>query len=167
MIGWFVSMKTTRRLDNERRRERITDVQTALLAEIRAAAHALGQYDNREVMAGVRERLRAKGKSGYVPFVPREPGSPVFRAVVGEISILPTEVIDAVVLFYNQQQVIEHFAEDLRGERFSQLQVEQQMQMLEDFLALKTYAFTLADQAASTLRASLGINKSDAGPSVP
>ncbi len=168
MVGWYVSLRTARRLDNDRRRERVVDVQTAILAEIRAAGHALGQYDRDIILGNVTAAIQAnRSKKGYVPFVPREAGFPVFRAVIGEISILPTEVIDAVVLFYNQQQVIEHFAEDLRGARFADLPEEQKIQMLSDFLDLKGHALALAMQATAALSRSLGINIPDEARSVP
>ena len=164
VLGWIVNWRITRRREGERRQERIIDVQTALLAEIRSTAHTLGQHDRETVMAEVKRKLEQPG-SGYTPFVPREPESPVFDAVIGEISILPTEVIDPVILLYRQVQVIDHLAEDLRGDRFAKLPVEQQLQMLGDLLDLKAYGHVLAQQAMEALMRSLGLSKQASVPS--
>ncbi len=112
-------------------------------------------------MAVVQERLEKS--SGYKPFVPKETGAPVFAAVVKEISILPTAVIDPVVLFHIQQEAISHFADDLRGSRFLDLEKDQMIQMLTDYMSMKAYARELADGAISALETSLGISKSAVG----
>ena len=167
IAGWIVSWRTARRLDGDRRQERIIDVQTALLAEIRSASHSLGQYDRESLISSVRKHLETDKSGTYVPFVPREPGAPVFQAIVAEVSIFPTEVIDPVILFYTQQQAIEHFAEDLRSDRFSKLPNEQKVQMLEDFLDLKNHSLKLSVQAIEALQVSLGINIPGGGLSDP
>ncbi|MCQ8780966.1 hypothetical protein [Mangrovibrevibacter kandeliae] len=164
-IGWYVSWRTANGLERRRRRERVRDVQTALLAEIRSMVFHLGQYDPAQVMVGARSQLSAD--PAHTPFVPREPGAPLYEAVVKEISILPNAVIDPVVLFYRQQNVIAQFAEDLRSERFQQLKAEQKLAMIEDYLALRGYAAALGRDAMLALdpRSSALASRSAADPS--
>mgnify|MGYP001327189957 CR=1 FL=1 len=156
--GWFFQSRSARKLEQNRRAERVVDVQTALLAEIRSNAHHLSQYDPASLIEAVRERL--KNTPDYRPFVPRETTAPVFNAIIREISVLQNEVIDPVVLFYTQMETIRNFADDLRGDRLVHLQKDQLIQMLEDYLTLRSHARKLADDAIVALQSSLGINRS-------
>lgn len=140
-LGWYVTFRTARGAESRRRKERVRDVQTAILAEIRSAVHHLQQYDSAEIVEGVRRRLAEI--DSYVPLIAREAGSPLYRAIAGEISILPNPVIDTVVLFYRQQEVIANFADDLRGDRFAAMPADQKVRMIEDYLALRAHAASL------------------------
>ncbi|MBO0904873.1 hypothetical protein [Jiella sonneratiae] len=153
-VGWYVSWRTAKGVEARRREERVRDVQTAILAEIRSAVHHLRQYETSEIVDGVRRRTQES--RDYVPFIAREPGSPLYRAIAGEISILPNRVIDTVVLFYRQQEVIAYFADDLRGDRFTAMPAEEKIRMIEDYLALREYAAALGQDAIQALDASLG-----------
>ncbi|MCE7026734.1 hypothetical protein [Jiella avicenniae] len=153
-LGWYVSFRTARGAESRRRDERVRDVQTAILAEIRSAVHHLRQYERSEILEGVRRRTQESPT--YVPFIATEPSSPLYRSIAGEISILPNAVIDAVVLFYRQQEVIAYFADDLRGDRFAAMPGEEKIRMIEDYLALRDYAAALGQDAVQALETSLG-----------
>lgn len=109
---------------------------------------------------------RLELEPAYVPFISKEAGSPLFQAVAAEISILPNIVIDQVVLFYRQQEVVSHFADDLRGDRFTALPTAQKMAMVRDYLALRDFAETLGTEAENAMHSSLSadLSRSDAVP---
>ncbi|MEF2071787.1 hypothetical protein [Consotaella aegiceratis] len=161
-LGWYVSWRTARGLDRQRRQERIDDIQTALLAEVRSIVHHLDQYDAADLIGEVESRMQAN--NGYSPFIPREPHPSLFEAISAEISVLPRRVIDPVVLFYRQQEVIANFAEDLRGGDFRSMRNEQKIQMIKDYLHLKEHAGRLGHEAINALKRELEIalNRSDA-----
>jgi hypothetical protein len=158
VAGWFVTFRHTRRLEQERRAEKVTDVQTALLAEIRSDLRNLRDIDVSGNVADIAQMLRAAPPDQpYTPFVPRDSGTPVFSAIVGEIAILPTAVIDPVVLYYKQRDVVGHFTEDLRADDFAALPGNRKLAMMEDYLSLKAHAGALARDAVSALERSLGL----------
>jgi hypothetical protein len=152
-IGWYVSWRSSNAIEGRRRAERIRDVQTALLAEIRSIVHHLQQYETTEIFARVSQQFETD--DSYLPFISREAGSPLFGAVATEISILPNDVIDQVVLFYRQQEVIGFFADDLRSDRFAALPKLWKLAMIGDYLALKDFAAILGKDAVTSLEASL------------
>lgn len=161
VAGWFVTSRQTLRLERVRRAERVIDTQTALLAEIRSdLQNFLGLNVDDEIAAIERKLKAAPPAEPYVPFVPRDSGSAVFTAIVPTISVLPTEVIDAVVLYYKQREAIAHFTEDLRSDRFLALPNERKLAMMEDYLRLRGYAGALAADAISALQLSLGLPQS-------
>ena len=88
VVGWFVTLRHTRRLEQERRAEKVTDTQTAILAEIRSDLTTLN-IDVAKEVAATRERLAAApDDKPYTPFVPKDSGAIVFSAIVSEIAVL-------------------------------------------------------------------------------
>lgn len=160
-LGWYVSWRSSAALEGRRRAERVRDVQTAVLAEIRSIVHHLQQYENSEILQKVAQQFESE--QNYLPFISREPGSPLYGAVAVEISILPNAVIDQVVLFYRQQEVIGYFADDLRSDRFVALPKRQQLAMIGDYLALRDFAAILGADAATSLEISLRLRPSRSG----
>ena len=160
-LGWFVTFRQARRLEQQRRSEKVTDIQSALLAEIRSDLQNLAMIDADRQVSALRERLSGSAALGslYTPFVPRDSGAPIFSAIVGEISILPTAVIDPAVLYYKQKEAISHFTEDLRGDRFEKLPADRKLEMMEDYLGMKTYAAALARDAMFAFESSLGLSR--------
>jgi hypothetical protein len=158
IIGWFVTFRQTRRLGRERRAEKVTDVQTALLAEIRSDLQNLRTIHVEEEVEKIRQRLQqASDDTPYTPFVPKDSGTPIFSAIVEDIALLPTEVIDPVVLYYKQRDVIAHFTMDLRAESFRLLPADRKLAMMADYLRLKAFASELAADAVASLENSLGL----------
>ena len=155
IVGWFVAFRNTRRLEQAKREEKIIDVQSALLAEIRSDHASLGYIDVPATMDLLKEKF-AGSKGGYMPLIPRDAGTPIFQSVVSDISILPTDVIDPIVIYYKQHETIAHFAEDLRGIHFAELTGNQKLQMIEDYLSLKNHARSLAEDAIHALERSFG-----------
>ena len=157
-IGWCVGRRTTLDAEGRHRKERVRDVQSALLAEIRSVLHHREQYASKTIMDAVQAQLATD--SSYMPTIPREPGSPLFGAIVEEISILPNAVIDQVVLFYRQQEVISHFADDLRGGLLAGKSPGKKLDMIGDYLALRDAGARLGTDAAEALQTSLALRPS-------
>jgi len=153
VLGVILSNSAVRLLDAMRRRERVRDVQTALRAEIRSDLNRLGSIDRVEHLDAVIERIEGSELTpqSYTPFVPRESDSVVFDAIASEIHLLPTETVDAVVLYFKQVKTIAQFVEDLRGNRFQTLEVDRKVSMYQDYFDMLTYSGQLAEEAISAL----------------
>jgi hypothetical protein len=170
VAGWFVTFRQTRRLERDRRTEKVIDVQTALLAEIRSDLITLQGIDASEEVEATRKKLEAAPEGQpYTPFVPKDSGAPIFAAIVTDITVLPTDVIDPVVLYYKLREAIAHFAEDLRAESFRGLPIDRKLAMMGDYFRMKAHAAQLAGQAILVLERSLGlpVNNTVSGPSGP
>lgn len=156
MIGWYVAYHRDRRIGNSRRAERIRDCKIALRAEI--SCHVprwilqdeTGHVDEmaRQIMAGESK------KPAFTPFVPKETANPAFEAIVSEIQILPGDVIEPVIRYYQQVDVIAQLAEDMRGERYSALEAERKIDVYRDFIELRSEAGRLAIDAIDALEQS-------------
>ena len=157
VLGVVLSNSATRFLDTMRRRERVRDVQTALREEIRSDLNRLSIIDPAEHLDVVVERIGGSELTpdSYTPFVPRESDSIVFDAIVSEIHLLPTETVDAVVLYFKQMKTIAQFVEDLRGDRFRTLEVDRKIAMYQDYFEMLTYSAQLAEEAINALNTAL------------
>ena len=153
VLGVILSNSAVRILEALRRRERIQDIRTALRAEIRCQRHTLLQFKEAADRGDIAERFARPSESGatFTPFVPREAPSFVFDAIVGEIHILPIEIIDPVVYYYRQIATLTEFAEDLRSERYLTLEAARKAEMYQDYLAMGVYALALADEAIEAI----------------
>jgi hypothetical protein len=158
IAGWYATHRSERLLEAARRRERIQDIQTALLADIRSTAHRFEQIDLDHHLEEMVARIeQAPAGQDYTPFVPAEPGSLLWSSVSTEVHILPTEVIDSVVLFFSQLETVRLFVEDLRSERFAVLDRARKVTLYEDYIRMTKYLVLLAEDAQRTLARSLGL----------
>lgn len=73
--------------------------------------------------------------------------------------MLPTEVIDPVVLYYDQIFLISQFVEDLRSEQFERLESDRKIEMYRDYTAMLLQAQGLAAQAIEAINASTSNNR--------
>jgi hypothetical protein len=172
IAGWYATHRSERMLEAARRQERIQDIQTALLADIRSTSHRFRQIDLDRHSADMIARIvDAPAGQDYTPFVPREPGSLLWPSTAQEIHILPNDVIDPVVLFFSQLETVRQFVDDLRGDRFVALDRTRKVAMYEDYVGMMKYLVLLADDADRALCRSLGIpyppSIRAAGPSSP
>ena len=87
--------------------------------------------------------------------VPREVPAFVIDALIGEIHILPTEIIDPVILYYRQILAISQLADDLRSERFDKLEASRKVELYNDYIELMIYARTLSNEAIEVITESL------------
>lgn len=109
--GWWVVASQNHRRDAKLRQERVTDIQRALLAEIRAHVVALEdqRLDARETDRAVRRIL----DEGFIQMLPDNSNDRIFSAILEEVHILPALVIDPVVTYYRQVAVLRSFEEEL------------------------------------------------------
>lgn len=145
--GWYVAHVQDLRREADRRRETVVDMRTAILADIRAEAHRI--EDGRTSTAAT---LGSMGNdAGFLPFVPRQPQSFILTATLANFQILPTEVIDPVVLYHRQMATLDIFTDDLRSDRFATLEAERRLAMYRDYAALLAHAAVLGRIATEAL----------------
>ena len=156
MIGWYVAYQRERQLDNGRRAERIRDCKIALRAEISCHVPRWILQDEAGHVDEMAKQINAgTGQTpNFTPFVPKETGNPAFEAIVGEIQILPGDVIEPVIRYYQQVDVIAQLAEDMRGERYAALEAERKIDVYRDFIELRSEAGRLAIDAIDALEQS-------------
>jgi hypothetical protein len=142
-------------------------VQTALLAEIESNLTRYEEIDLDRHTTQMVGRIMQKSKGrNFTPFVPRYATEIVFEAMLADIHILPTETIDDVVAYYKQEYKLRELVEDLRSDRYHELEQDRKARIYEDYVwQIKTVLVT-GEGARSALRASLGIplNNPEAGP---
>lgn len=109
-LGWWVVAFQNRRRDAMLRREKVMDLQRALLAEIRAHVVAL----ERQVEAGAFEVPEEISGDDHLPILPHDANDRVFRAILPEVHVLPGWAIDPVVRYYRLLAVRAALAQDLR-----------------------------------------------------
>lgn len=169
IITFSLTQRATRRrdarlqqaaIDRERalREERIQDMQTALLADIKSYPHRVSGSDLDLHYELIREQIEAAPPSDpFTPFVPREPPTQLWTLVAKEVHLLPAGVIDPVVSFYTQVEAIKLFADDLRSDRFAGLSTRRKVAMYRDYIELKKYAAELAEDALQALLRALDL----------
>ncbi len=155
VVGWVLTGR--RELSGERRRraERRVDVQTALRAEIQHYVDILSNpdFDLNDTWEQVVSEM--EDEPGYVPLIPSERNDTVFRAIVQDIHILPGEVVQPVVRYYNQVFAIDAMIADLRGNGFASAEQDQRIKMYTDYISLKLEALEQGRSAISALNQSL------------
>lgn len=139
--GWYVVARQTRRREAKARAERVRDVQRAIFAEIRAYVGALRDED----LAGYGEAMaeRIENEPGFVPIIPMESNDAIFRAIIGDLHILPRDTIDPIVVYYSQLNAITASIADLRALDPSKVKPQEAAQMYRDYIAFKREALML------------------------
>lgn len=151
--GWFWTHALSRRRDRVLRLEQVSDIQRALLAEIRAHVAALEQQqaiDTSAASQALREKLLG---DQHVPILPHDANDRIFRAVVEQVHILPENVIDPVVRYYRLIAVRVALAQDIR--RSAKAQPDRAGAMLDDYLSLTDETRQAGNFAMLVLSASL------------
>jgi hypothetical protein len=159
VAGWYISLRHERRREAERREEKIWDYQTALLADIRSTSSQFANVDFDRHLDDVIALIEGASQDHpYTPFVPRAPGSLMWQSISQEVHILPTEVIDPVVLFFSQLETIRNFVEDLRSDQFARLEKSRKVAMYRDYIRMWRLASRQATEAQGALRNALGLS---------
>lgn len=139
-IGWMVNGWQNRRVDRRRRTERLRDVHRALFAEIGAYLASIGDLD--QLKAGRAAMVaRMETEPDFLPFLASEEKDSVYRAIIGEIHVLPRSSIDSVVAFYTQLVAIRALVEDMRSDRFAALEPSRRLAVYEDYISMTVQAF--------------------------
>ena len=152
-VGWLVNYRTSLGLEKERRQEKVRDFQIALRAEIRSELHQLNTESLTDELKVIEGRY-AKSKT-YSVFVPSLARHVVFESLIREIHLLPESVIDPVILYSRQRQMIDQFASDLRSERFLKLSQARQLEMYRDYVSFMIHLKKLATEATGAIDRSL------------
>ncbi|SNT72559.1 hypothetical protein [Paracoccus seriniphilus] len=152
-IGWWVVAYQNRRRDAKLRADRVRDVQRALFAEIRAYLAALRRDDVGAYGAQIRQRILSE--PGYFPVIPTENNDAIFRAIAGEIHVLPRDTVDPIVLYYSQLNAISAMIADLRQLDLAVIGPERAANMYRDYISMKLEALELGDQALAAIRANI------------
>ena len=152
-IGWWVVAFQNRKRAADLRAERVRDVQRALFAEIRAYLAVLRRDDVAAYGAGIVERILTE--PGFFPFIPTERNDAIFRAIVGEIHVLPRDTVDPVVLYYSQLNAISAMIEDLRGLDVASIGPKRAAGMYRDYISMKVEAIEMGDNALEAIRANI------------
>lgn len=150
-VGWWVVHWQNRRRDAANRAERVRDVQRALFAEIRAYVSALRRQDLETYGAEIARRIETQ--PGYFPSIPTEANDAIFRAIIGEIHVLPRDTIDPLVLYYSQLNAIGAAISDLRALDPEKVMPERAAALYRDYIAFKRDAATLGEQALIAIAA--------------
>ncbi len=148
--GWVYNGWRNRRDAARLREERIRDVHRALFAEIGAYLDSIGSL---EALQEGHDRIarRMHDEPDFLPFHPTEEPDRVYRAIIGEIHILPRTSIDVVVAFYGQIAAIGAFIEDMRSERFAAISQARRIAIYDDYIRLKMRAFQYGNAALALI----------------
>lgn len=149
-LGWLVVAWQSRRRDAMLRAERVRDVQRALFAEIRAYLAVLQRDDVGSYGVMISERILTE--RGYFPVIPTERNDAIFRAIVGDIHVLPRDTVDPVVLYYSQLNAIVAMIDDLRALDVEKIGPDRAAAMYRDYISMKVEAVGMAQTALESIR---------------
>ena len=150
--GWIYNGWQVRRAADRLRREKLRDSHRALYAEIGANLANLGSVAALE-RHGQTLVERMEADADFVPFIPIERSSPVFRALIESLHILPRTSIDPVVAYYSQIDACDALARDMREDRFATLSVERRIAIYRDYIEMKKQAFAFGNYALRMIAA--------------
>ena len=148
--GWFVTTRQALALERARRRERTRDFQIALRAEIRSELADLTAFDLDAELEQVRGRYR--DDPAYRVRVPELPRHLIIEAIIPEIHVLSEGVIQPVVLYLRQRQVVGSLISDIRSTEFALLDREDQLEIYEEYVELRGQLAVFAAAAELALR---------------
>lgn len=155
-------------LEQRARRRRMRDLEVALAAEIRAYVAALerdGLAAALEAMKGrilrgaaeddaeVADGLAPEGRRGFTPFIPREANDTVFRALIGDLPVLPASLVDRVTVYYQQIAALAALIEDMRAPEFAALSQTRKAGIYDSYIQMKIEALRLGRAAVDALTA--------------
>ena len=164
--GWWVVAWQNRRREIKQRAERVRDVQRAIFAEMRAYLAVLERDSIAEYGARIAERIEAE--PGYFPVIPTEDNDAIFRAIVGELHVLPRDTVDPVVLYYSQLNAIRAMIADLRSLDLDRIGATRAAAMYRDYISLKLGAVELGTAAMTAIKSNMDgtgrISSPDADP---
>lgn len=148
-MGWIVTHRQAIRRDDRLRRERVRDVQGAIMAEIKANVAWFESMNLAEHGEAIVARI-LEGR-GYFPVVPTQRNSMMFKAIVNDISILPFYVVAPVVAYYRQLAVIAAMIEDLRSLDIARIGPDRAAAMYGDYIAMLGSAIEIGHLAMESL----------------
>ena len=157
--GWFATYYIGLRRDQMLRDEKIRDFQVALRAEVLSDLLTMTVADRRIFLKQAAERYA--GDPDFSVIVPHMARNAVFEALIGELHVLPSAVIEQVTHYERMRDPIERFIDDLRGGDFRHLPHDRQLLMYSDYLEMVGRLEALAQDALAALELSLNIPDGD------
>lgn len=127
-IGSVLAILLPRALDNRRRRLRQLDLMTAIHAEIMSGTAATASQ--------ITPEEQAYALSISMPFASVDEADFVFQSIKADISILPTDVMQEIVLYYRLASQAKAMVADMRNPIFRNLDAERQRKYLAEYLGL-------------------------------
>lgn len=149
--GWWVVALQNLRRDAKRRAERVSDIQRAVLAEIRA--HVVALENQRLDLRDAHDAVHRIRKDGVIQMVPDNSNDRIFSAIIEEVHILPALVIDPVVTYYRQIGLMRSFETQLPD--LAARNSDRAADMFVDYLELSEVARETGYEAIRILLASL------------
>ncbi len=157
--GWFATFYMGLRRDELLRDEKMRDFQVALRAEIVSDVLTMAVADRSEFLTEARRRYAVE--PGYSIIVPHMAHNLMFESSLGEIQVLPGEVITPVVHYERMRETVERFVADLRDDSFRQSPIDRQVLMYSDYLRMLDRLEQLARDALASLEQSLNTPAED------
>lgn len=165
--GWWVVAWQNRKRDTKLRAERVRDVQRALFAEIRAYLAVLQRDHIAEYGEEIAKRIETE--RNYFPVIPTEHNDAIFRAILGEMHILPRDTVDPIVLYYSQLNAIGAMIADLRALDPAKIGPRRAAAMYRDYISMKLGAIELGESAQLAIQSNVDgrgtVSNPDAGQS--
>ena len=155
VLGWFATFYIGLRRDQVLRDEKVTDFQVALRAEIVSDLLTMVVADRHAFLEEVKEKYAQE--ADYSVIVPHIARNVVFESLLGELQILPSEVIAPVIHYERMRETIERFVLDLRDPSFRKSPSDRQLLMYSDYLEMLGRLEQLARDALAALELSLNI----------
>ena len=166
-LGWVFTHWLSLRRDRRLRAERVRDVQRAIFAEIRAYLAALERDHLADYGAAIGARIETE--PGYFPVIPTEHNDAIFRAIVGELHVLPRDTVDPIVLYYSQLNAIAAMIADLRALDPAKIGAARASAMYRDYISMKLGAIELGESAQAAIQSNVDgrgtVSNPDAGQS--
>lgn len=151
VLAWPANDWLNRRRARSLRSERISDVQRAILAEIRAHVAALeAQRLDADGAQALMDRMRS---SDRVPFIPTQANDRIYSAILEEVHILPADVIVPVVTYYRQLSIMASLAEAMQKQ--AEKDHLRAVDMFGDYLELAESARETGQEAVRLLMTSV------------
>jgi len=147
--GWFVTTRQALALERARRRERTRDFQIALRAEIRSELADLQTFDLEAELEQVRGRYR--DDPAYRVRVPELPRHLIIEGIISDIHVLPAAVIEPIVFYLRQRQVVGSLVADIRSAEFALLDRQRQLEVYQEYIELKGQLAAFAAAAEQAL----------------
>lgn len=128
LIGSALAVVLPRALDNRRRQRRQLDLMTAIHAEIMSGTASSAVQ--------IAPEEQAYALSVAMPFASVDEADFVFQSIKADISILPTDIMQEVVLYYRLASQAKAMVADMRNPIFRNLDAERQRKYLAEYLGL-------------------------------
>ena len=156
--GWIMTFLLRELSDSIARDQKSRDLQKALAAEIHDYTVSLHVHDPEQWKRNVEADVMRGGSTledGFFPYFAKISEPVIFNRIAGDISLLPEDVIDAVIQFYSTLSDLRLLIDDLNSLEFRRLEKARRVIGYKDLTDLLTTAAAIAKDAGKSLEMSL------------